>query len=191
MKHYPVFLDLKDRKVLLVGSGHELDGKLPGLREAGAKVRRVRGLRVSDLSGVDLVICSSNDPKLNRRVYQAASKRHIFCNVVDKPPLCSFIAPAIVRKGHLQVAISTGGRSPALAVRVKEEIARALGDEWGELLDLITPLRSRVFARYPQDQAARSRVFQAMARGPALELLRAGRKAEARKLLRDSLQGKV
>jgi siroheme synthase-like protein len=161
-----------------------LDGKLPGLRAAGAKIKRVRGFRLSDLRSVDLVICASNDPKLNRRVYQAASKRHIFCNVVDKPPLCSFIAPAIVRKGQIQIAISTGGRSPALAVRVKEEIARALGDEWGQLLDLITPLRRRVFARHPNDPAARSRVFQAMARGPALDLLRRGRKAEASRQLR-------
>lgn len=188
MKHYPVFLNLTGRRVLLVGDGHELDGKLPALRAAGAKVKRVREFRSADLRGVDLVICSSNDKRLNQRVYQAASRRHIFCNVVDKPPLCSFIAPAIVRKGELQIAISTGGRSPALAVRVKEEIARALGDEWAELLDLITPLRPRVFARFPDDPAARSRVFQAMARGPALKLLRAGRKADAKRELRESLR---
>src|SRR5713226_4565593 len=121
MKHYPVFLNLKGRTVLVVGDGAEADGKLPGLRQAGAKARRVRGglFRVSHLRGVDLVICAGSDEKLNRRVYKLASARHIFCNVVDRPPLCSFIAPAIVHKGNLQIAISTGGRSPALAVRVK------------------------------------------------------------------------
>jgi hypothetical protein len=71
---------------------------------------------------------------------------------------------------------------------VKEEIARALGDEWGELLDLITPLRRRVFARHPDDAAARSRVFQAMARGPALDLLRRGRRGEARRKLLSHLR---
>jgi len=177
MKHYPVFLDLRSRRVLLIGA----PGKIPDLRAAGAKVRLRRGFRVADLRGVDLVIC--DNAKVSRRVFSAASARHIFCNVVDVPPLCSFIAPAIVRKGHLQIAISTGGRSPALAVRVKEEIARTLGDEYAELLDLLTPLRRRVFTRFPNDPAARSKVFQAMVRGPALDLLRDGRRAAAKQRL--------
>lgn len=177
MKHYPVFLDLRGRRVLLIGAA----AKIPDLRAAGAKVRTRRGFRVADLRGVDLAIC--DNAKVGHRVYKAATARHIFCNVVDVPPLCSFIAPAIVRKGHLQIAISTGGRSPALAVRVKEEIARLLGDEYAELLDLLTPLRRRVFARHPHDSAARSRVFQAMVRGPALDLLRAGRRAAAKRRL--------
>lgn len=182
MKHYPAFLDLRGRRVLLIGAS----GKIPDLRAAGAKIRRRRGFRVSDLRGVDLVIC--DNPKVSHRVYKAACARHIFCNIVDVPPLCSFIAPAMVRKGNLQVAISTGGRSPALAVRVKEEIARLLGDEYAELLDLITPLRRRVFASFPDDPAVRAKAFQAMVRGPALDMVRAGRRAAAKRELRACLK---
>jgi len=177
MKHYPAFLDLRGKRVLLIGA----PGKLPDLRAAGATIRIRRGFRMADLRGVDLVIC--DNAKVGHRVFRAASARHIFCNVVDVPPLCSFIAPAIVRKGDLQIAISTGGRSPALAVRVKEEIARALSDEYAGLLDLLTPLRNRVFARFPHDSAARARAFQSMVRGPALDLLRSGRRAAARREL--------
>src|SRR5438552_1548186 len=143
MNHYPVFLDLTGRKVLLIG---ETTAKMPGLRDAGAEVVHVHDsdFRPGLLDGVHLVICLAADERLNAEVSALASARGIFCNVIDRPPLCSFIAPAIVKRGHIQIAISTGGRSPALAVRLKEEIASQIGEEYGELLDLLAEARDGV-----------------------------------------------
>jgi siroheme synthase-like protein len=178
MHPYPVFLDLTGRKVLVVGDGPLAEGKLAALQECGAEVVRTSSFQPARLEGVWLVICASNDEGLNRRVSEAAAARRIFCNIVDRTALCSFLAPAIICRGELQVAVSTGGRSPALAVRVKEEIAALLGPEYGELLDLIAERRPRVFAA-ESDPARRAAIFQAMVRGPALELLRAGRRDAA------------
>lgn len=180
-EHYPVFLNLAGRTVLLVGDGPLAEGKRKALGEAGARIRRVKeaAFRERHLQGVDLAICASENESLNRKVSKAAVRRRIFVNVVDRPALCSFIAPARVRKGFLQIAISTGGRSPALAVRVKEEIAAFLGDEYGDFLDLLASVRERVFARNPTAKA-RAKIFHRMVRSKALDLLRDRRPREAR-----------
>ena len=184
MNHYPVFLDLTGRNVLLVGDGPAAEGKEQALLEAGAKIRRVNAsdFRPGHLKDVVLVIYATSDEDFNARVSALAAAQRIFCNVVDRPALCSFIAPAVVRKGHVQIAISTGGRSPALAVRLKEEIAKTVGDEYGELLELLASLREQVAARNPTPEA-RARVFHSMVDSPALDLLRNGRPDEARRLL--------
>lgn len=184
MNYYPVFLNLEGRRVLVVGHGRVADAKAQSLLEAGAKVRRVSGRRFQkrDLAGVNLVICATSNERLNRRASALATARRLFVNVVDRPELCSFIAPAVVRKGHVQIAISTGGHSPALAVKLKEEIAKTIVDAYGELLDLLAGLRPRVLARIP-NPAARAKIFQNIVRGRALELLRHGRRLAARRLI--------
>ncbi len=204
MSFYPVFLNLTGRRVLVVGGGPVAERKVLSLLEAGAKVRLVspqitpalralvskrrvtyrhRKFRKADVAGVDLVICATGDERVNRRVYALATARRLFANVVDRPALCSFIAPAVVRKGDVQIAISTGGRSPALAVRIKEEIAGLVGNEYAELLDLLAAVRPRVLARIRTPEE-RARIFHAIVRSPALDLLRQGRRREALRQVR-------
>src|SRR5437016_803674 len=144
MEHYPVYLNLSGLTVVLIGEGAE--ARVPHLEAAGATIRRVSptDFGPSRLDGASLVICALPlDPSydaLTARVSEAARERRILCNVLDRPSLCSWIAPAVVRRGPLQIAISTGGQSPALAVRLKETIDTMLGPEWSELLAMLSVL---------------------------------------------------
>jgi siroheme synthase-like protein len=139
MPHYPVFLDLKDRPVLVVGAGTVALRKTKGLLEAGARVTVValealpefdalpvrllrRRFRASDLSGVALVFAATDDRAVNRRIGVAAKARGLFANVADSAAECGFIVPARVNRGDVQIAISTGGTSP----RVSAELRRKL-----------------------------------------------------------------
>jgi siroheme synthase-like protein len=192
MTHYPVFLNLEGLTVVLIGDGSPLgqsaEGRVPSLNEAGASIRRVSptDFRPESLEGASLVVCGTEDEPLNARVSDAARARRIFCNILDRPPLCSWIAPAVVRRGPLQIAVSTGGRSPALAVRIKETIDRVIGPEYATLLDMLYAFRDRVRERAATPEA-RGEIFQAMVRGPALDLIREGRVEEAERELRLSL----
>jgi siroheme synthase-like protein len=189
MTHYPVFLNLTGLTVVLIGDG--ANDRVPHLEAAGATIRRIAPNQFlpEDLSGASLVICATSDEPLNARVSAAAAERRIFCNVLDRPPLCSWIAPAVVRHGALQIAVSTGGKSPALAVRIKETIDHAIGPEYSELLEMLAVLRDRVRERAATFDE-RSRIFQAMARGPALDLLREGKREEAERILETALSVK-
>lgn len=193
MTHYPVFLNLDGLTVVLIGDasslGQSAKGRVPALEAAGASIRFVSPTEFTpaSLDGASLVICGTEDEALNARVSDAARERRIFCNVVDRPPLCSWIAPAVVRRGPLQIAVSTGGRSPALAVRIKETIDRAIGPEYETLLDMLFAMRDQVRAQAATPEA-RGAIFQAMARGPALDLIREGRLDDARQALRDALR---
>ncbi len=157
--------------------------------EAGAIVRRFSPteFQPQHLGGASLVVCGSEDESLNARVSAAARERAIFCNIVDRPSLCSWIAPAVVKRGPLQIAVSTGGRSPALAVRIKETVDRVIGPEYSMLLDMLYALRERVRERATTPEA-RGKIFQAMARGPALDMIREGRVADAEQELANALR---
>jgi len=143
LKHYPIFLDLKDRPVLVVGAGKVALRKAKGLLEAGARVTVVapeweaefdalpvrmvaRRFRASDLSGASLVFAATNDRLTNHRIGIAARGKGLFANVADSAEECSFIVPARVQRGVLQVAISTGGESPRISAEVRRKIEEAL-----------------------------------------------------------------
>jgi len=160
-------LDLAGRLVLLVGGGAVAARKLASLLEAGARVRLVapelapeteaqahgqgvellrRGFEPHDLDGAWLVVCATGDEALNRSVAAAANEARIFVNVVDVPPLCSFIVPAVLRRGELTVALSTGGASPAAARRLRQSLDQQFGPEWGPYLAVLRAARARLTA---------------------------------------------
>jgi uroporphyrin-III C-methyltransferase/precorrin-2 dehydrogenase/sirohydrochlorin ferrochelatase len=190
--HYPVFLDLTGLIAVVIRDtsklGESAEERISHLRRAFAKIRLVHPLEFipADLDGASLIICGSEDEAFNERVSQIARERRIFCNVVDRPALCTWIAPAVVRRGPLQVAVSTGGQSPALAVRLKEEIGAMIGPEYAYLLKMIGELRDRVKDRFDTPEA-RGRIFQAMVRGPALDLIRQGDIEGAQRVLEEAL----
>jgi len=207
MRYYPIYLDLKERAVLVVGGGVVAEGKTEQLIEAGARVRIVspalterlsawveRGVirhrlgifNEDDLVGVTLVISATDDQAVNEAVARSAAKRGLLCNVVDQPALCSFITPALVTRGDLQISISTGGGSPALAQRVKREVAALIGGEYGELLELAAELRAEAKQRV-RDFERRRALLHAFVESEAIELLRAGRRAEAQRIARELL----
>jgi siroheme synthase-like protein len=143
MKHYPIFLDLKDRPVLVVGAGKIALRKTRGLVEAGARVtvvapewepefedlpvRRVaRNFRASDLSGAMLVFAATDDRLTNHRISVAAKGRGIFANIADSASECDFIVPARVQRGSVHIAVSTGGESPRLSAELRRKLEDVL-----------------------------------------------------------------
>ncbi|MEP7341960.1 MAG: bifunctional precorrin-2 dehydrogenase/sirohydrochlorin ferrochelatase [Acidobacteriota bacterium] len=211
MRYYPIYLDLKDRAVLVVGGGVIAEGKALQLVEAGARVRLVSPdltprlaeaverdeieyrqgeFRIDDLHGVVLVISATNDQTVNEAVARLANKWGLLCNVVDQPALCNFITPALVTRGGLQISVSSGGGSPSLIQRVKREIGELIGDEYGELLEVAAEMRAEAKRLIP-DFEPRRQVLHAFVESEAIELLRAGKREEARELAFDLLRQAV
>lgn len=165
MKYYPVFLDLADKAVLLVGGGEIGLQKARGFLDCGARLLLVapevlpevetlaregklrwerRGYATTDLDGVKLVIAATDDPALQKRIAAEARERGLWVNIVDVPPLCDFIAPALVQRGEVQVAVSTGGAAPALAKFIRQKLEGVLGPEVGQLVEIVRPLRADI-----------------------------------------------
>ncbi len=163
--YYPAFLDLRGKRCLVVGGGSVAVRKANDLVTAGASVcvispdadpmlralsqERVlelieREYRVGDLAGARLVISATDDPEVNRAVATEAQRAGAWVNVVDDPPLCDFIVPAVVRRGDLVVAVSTGGKSPAMARALRQELEALLGPEYEAALDIVHRLRAEL-----------------------------------------------
>ena len=205
---FPLFLDLRGRRVLVVGGGAVAARKVAALREAGAHIvvgapelgfglaKQVRdgviahrrGRFVPDwLDGAWLVVAATGDAAVNRQVAEAAEARRIWANVVDDAGLATAQLPARVQRGPLQVAISSGGASPMLARHLREQLERQLDASWGVLACLLADWRGRIRQRLP-DTAARRRWFERLLAGPLHGLLRQGDAAAASRLLEHTLQ---
>ncbi|HVS12892.1 MAG TPA: DUF4202 family protein [Thermoanaerobaculia bacterium] len=206
-RYYPVFLDLRERLAVVVGGCGVAEEKVRGLLAAGARVRVVadslgpgleglaaagevehrRGeLAESDLDGAVLVLAERLGTARDRRVFEAAEARRIFVNVQDDVSHCSFIAPSIVRRGDLQVAISTSGSAPALAVRLRERLEAELGPEYEELLELARRSRRPLAAAVPDFEERRRRWYR-LVDSEVLGLLRGGERARAEQLAAELL----
>ncbi len=169
MALYPIFLETKGRRVIVVGGGHVgaekvrglLNGEaeitvvspdlIPELREyvAAGRIKHIaRGYRESDLDdGWDLVMLATDDGAINKEATAAARRRGIWVNAADDPPNCDFILPAVVRKGKITLAASTAGSSPALARRLREELDAYLTEDMPALADLLGDVRKELRAR--------------------------------------------
>ena len=143
MKHYPIFLDLKDRPVLVVGAGRVALRKTRGLVEAGARVTVVapewdpefeempvhlvrRRFRATDLAGAMLVFAATDDRMTNHRIGIAAKSEGVFANIADSAAECDFVVPARLQRGAVQVAVSTGGESPRMAAELRKKLEEVL-----------------------------------------------------------------
>jgi precorrin-2 dehydrogenase/sirohydrochlorin ferrochelatase len=196
-----VYLDLQGKSCLVLGGGDEAAGKARGLLRAGADVTviapafedelvqmggrhevrlLVHTFREADLDGVELVIDASGDDPQGVKVAEAARRRRILVNVLDRVPQCDFIAPAVVHRGPLTVAISTAGRSPFMASHIRRLLEGSLGPEYGELVELVGELRDRLRAEgLPVPQ--QTEIYERVPGCGALELLRSGDREGARR----------
>ena len=132
----------------------------------------------ADLNGASIVIASTDDPCVNARVARDCRRRKVPVNVVDVTHLCEFIVPAIVEQGSIQVAISTGGKSPALARTLKEDLQKFVGPEYAEINDLLGTLRPSAKKVLPAD-TDRKRFFDGIIARGVVEMVRQGRRREA------------
>jgi siroheme synthase-like protein len=155
-RFYPLFADLEGRSCLVVGEGPIADEKARGLEACGAEVSTVGpgDYRPEHLEGRFLVLAAGGE-EVNRRVFTDAEARSMLCNVADVPELCSFILPAIHREGQIAIAVSTGGASPALAQRIRDEVAERYGPEHAELARRLAALRPWARENLPTHEARR------------------------------------
>lgn len=192
MTYYPVFLRLEGERCVVIGGGEVAERKVDSLLAAGARVTLVapaltpglaervaraeidhvhRAYRDGDLQGARLAYAATDDEALHAELADAAAAAGVLLNVVDRPPWCSFIVPAVLRRGELMIAVSTGGGSPALAGRVRDDIDRGLGPEYERALDVLARLRAHLRARdLPSDE--RQRILRALVASDLLESLR-------------------
>lgn len=197
--YYPIYIDIEDRAVLIVGGGTVCARKAETMMRYGGRVTivspeitdeiaawerdgvlavRRKMYEESDLEGASIVIASTDDQCVNARVARDCRRRRIPVNVVDVTHLCEFIVPAIIEKGSIQIAISTGGKSPALARTLKEDMRRMIGPEYAEVNDLLGTLRKSAKSVLPTD-VDRKRFFDGIIAAGVLGLLREGRRREA------------
>ena len=198
--YYPLCADLQGRRCVVIGGGVVAQRKVTTLLRFGARITLIspavttrlagyarqgrvrhvaRRYRRGDLRGAWLVYAATDERRINERVFREAGAAQIFTNVVDQKPLCSFIAPAIVKRGDLVIAVSTGGSSPTVAKRLRQELARTVGADYGRLLRVLNGLRGiakRTLPRYDD----RKRYFDELVRGRVFELVRRGRVSTAR-----------
>jgi siroheme synthase-like protein len=202
---YIACLRLSGRRCVVIGGGAVGLEKVEGLLACGADVTLIapeahpelmqlvlegsirwqqREYDSDDLDGALIAIAATDDTDLNIRVFEDAEARSMLVNVVDVPPLCNFILPAIVRTGPLAVAISTAGASPALAKRMKREIGELFGEPYANLAVLLNEARGWAKATLPTYQD-RKHFFESIVNGDPdpVELLRQGRDDEVRELI--------
>jgi len=180
LRYYPVFLDLAGQPCTVIGDGRFAAEKVDGLREAGAVVRVIanRDYRPGDLRGSRLVVDASEDPEINRLAWDEAEEAGILINVVDRPAQCRFIAPAIVRRDPLLIAISTSGESPFLASALRARLERWLGSEWGPFTALVGRVRRRL-REHGVPTAEQTKVYRRLISSDVLSLLRSGHADQA------------
>jgi len=203
--YFPVNLDIDQKPCLVVGGGDIALRKVRSLLSFGAVVTVV-GLEVKQgmarlisrgkvnyiksryqakqLEGVFLVIAATDVEKVNTRVARDAMKRNILVNVVDVPALCTFIVPAVVRRGPIVVGISTGGCSPVFAQHQRKKCEKCITPAQGTFVAMLGAVRPKVQARFAT-MAERKAVYQRLIDSPVLSLLEAGKSREAGKILAD------
>jgi precorrin-2 dehydrogenase/sirohydrochlorin ferrochelatase len=204
---YPVNLDIKDRQCLVVGGGAVASRKAQTLIDCEAIVTVVspefsealknleqtsditmiqRPYQTSDLDDKFLVIGATNDENLNRRVNADAEQRNMLCNIADVPDICNFILPAIIRRGDLCIAISTSGKSPAFAKKLRKDLEKTFGDEYAQLLTLMGEIRKKLLAEEHAPEAHKP-IFEKLISHNLPEMIKNNEKERINQILFDVL----
>lgn len=194
MRYYPIGLDISGRRCLVVGGGEVGQRKAERLLECGARVTvagreltaelegLVREGRIhhfaadyseEQLEGAFLVIGATDDREVNDRIFSDARRRGVLANIVDDPGRCDFILPALCRQGELVITVATGGRSPALAKKLRKELEERYGPEYATLLKIMGEVRGRVIDR-GEGAGENRRIFEALVDSDILERIRRG-----------------
>ncbi len=192
MKYYPICLDISKRRCVVIGGGDVAERKVTRLLEYEANVvvvgktltRKLEALKnkgeidhiASDyrkeyVRNASLVIGATDSDNVNERIYRDARKRGILVNIADDPDRCDFILPSLFQQGDLQIAISTGGKSPALAKRLREKMEENYGPEYKTFLDIMGAVREKVIARgHPHEE--NKRLFESLINSDILHYIR-------------------
>ena len=207
--YYPVYLNLRGRRCVIVGGGTVAEGKIARLLDSGAEICVIspdatpgirqfvadgavrweeRTYRQGDLDGAFIAIAATNIREVNRRIFEEAEERGVMLNAVDDPPNCSFIAPSIVQRGPVTLAISTGGVSPALARKLRESLQSSDDLAWADLSGVMAVARSHLREAGLLAAIAPQR-WQCCITPDLLAMAQAGKNAEAVEILLAGLTG--
>jgi precorrin-2 dehydrogenase / sirohydrochlorin ferrochelatase len=207
---YPISLEVAGRRAVVIGRMAVSQGKADALLDAGALVTvispgprqalsrleaheratvRRREYEPGDLEGAFLCVASSELGEVRAAIHAEAKWRKVLVNVMDDIPHCDFAAPALVKRGDLAIAISTGGRSPALARRLREQLSEQFDPRWAALLDLLGEVRAETLPDLPNYGERARRWQEALDVHLLLDLLGRGMRSEARAFLLDRLLG--
>lgn len=205
--YLPISLDISNKKCIVIGGGRIATRKIESLKatdadiivispyvtdelaamaDKGSVTHQDRIYRDGDLDGATLAIAATNDSVVNQAVYDEATKRGVLINVVDTPELCSFIVPATVRRGDLTVSVSTNGKSPAVARRIREKIEDTIGPEYESYLNMMDKLRSTVRSD-GRDSNSAHKAYRRFFDSDILELIREGDMAQAEERLKSCM----
>jgi len=205
--YYPVNLDVRGKKCLVVGGGKVAFQKVKGLLLAGAdptvisprvdkaleklsRIKKVRLIRdhfkVKYLNDFSLAIVATDNGQANSKIAALCRKRKFLVNVVDQPADCTFTVPSIFRRGPLTIAISTNGASPALSKKIRRDLEKAYGKEFGEFLSLMSKIRQEAIRKIPS-QRLRKALFEKVIASNVLALVRKGKRSQAKKRIREIL----
>jgi precorrin-2 dehydrogenase/sirohydrochlorin ferrochelatase len=203
MRYYPVHLDIRGRNCLVVGGGAvgtrqvetllacgarvtvvspAVGEALGGLAAKGAITLRRGDYAPEDLAGMFLVIGATDDEALNRRISADAERRQILCNIADRPEVCNFILPSILQRGDLTITVSTSGKSPAFAKKLRRSLADQYGQEYAAFLDLMGAIRQRLLAQAHAPEAHKP-LFEALVDSELPALIRANQRDAINALL--------
>jgi precorrin-2 dehydrogenase len=192
MRYYPIYLDIKDRNCLVVGGGSVGTRKVEMLLACGAKVTVVsidaaetlkklsesgviqlkeQPFQSADLDNVFLVIGATDNEDLNFKIHAEAQRRGMLCNIADRPDVCNFILPSIVNRGDLIIAISTSGKSPAFAKKLRKQLEAQFGGEYAEFLDLMGAIRKKLLSK-DHEPEAHKHLFEQLIQKDLVQMLK-------------------
>jgi len=207
LKYYPVFLDISDKPCAVVGGGEVACRKVQRLLQCGARVTVIADALSPELEALKargeithiddqyaaehiasalIVIGATDNRHVNEQIFRDARTERILVNIVDEPERCDFILPSIVERGDLAVAVSTGGKSPALAKRLRRELEQIFGTEYEIYLDIMGQIREMVLARGKSSDENR-KIFELLIQSDLLDLIRKKDWNAVRNLIREIL----
>ncbi|MCJ7833556.1 MAG: bifunctional precorrin-2 dehydrogenase/sirohydrochlorin ferrochelatase [Deltaproteobacteria bacterium] len=194
MRYYPVFLDLQNIPCLVIGGGQVGERKVKTLQSCSAKVYLISreltpylreevqqgriillasSYQTEYLKEMFLVIGATDDPELNGKIGREARERRILCNIADKPGECNFILPSLVCRGDLTIAVSTAGKSPALAKKIRLDLEEGFPEIYGSYLEFLGQIRNEVLTR-KMSQEENQKIFETLVNSPVLSWLERG-----------------
>jgi precorrin-2 dehydrogenase/sirohydrochlorin ferrochelatase len=192
MRYYPVNLDIQNKNCLVIGGGGVAERKIKALIQCGALVTavaikasdsiksladlnkinlKIKEYETSDLKNMFLVIGATNNNKVNSDISKDAKKLKVICNIADCPEKCDFILPAIVKRGDLAISVSTSGKSPALAKKLRKELEKLFGEEYAKILDLLGLIRKILLSKAHEPEAHKG-VFEKLINSQLLEAIK-------------------
>lgn len=202
---YPIHVNIKGRKCLVVGGGKTAERKVKTLVRYGGKVVVVsptateavkrmaqrnkilwleRTYRVSDLYHAFLVMAATDDMRLNSQISREAKKRGILINVVDSPEACDFISPSLVERGYLQLSISTGGVAPILSKKIRKDLEKKFGNEYRPYTQLIARARGAILKHEKFSEKEKKEKLELLVSLNILGKLKKGERVHYQRLLK-------